>query len=166
MTFQALAIESKTSFEMSSLLLNSISYAFFSTSSSISCILRSQDYSISLKIKELERFSCGICKPQLLCQLNYTVEWLHLQWQWRTSSSPLTPLPSVILDSTYRALYELHWTGFTLVKVTAQPIRTDGVTANTQITSKWRCWQTLLMRTVFSDLLMTFDNIALPDCKD
>jgi hypothetical protein len=81
-------------------------------------------------------------------------------------SSLLTLLLSVILNSTYSAFYELHWTGFTLVKVTAQPIKSDWVTANIQITSKWRWWQTLLMSTVLSDLLMTFDNIFLPDCQD
>ena len=151
---------------MSSLLLNSDSSAFLPTYSSDSCTLRSWDYSISLKIKELGQFSCGICKPQLLYRLDYSVEWLHLQWQWWTSSSSLTPLPSVMLDSTYSALSELHWAGCTPAKVTAQPIRTDGVTANIQITSKWRCWQTLLMGDVLSDLLMTFDNIALPDCQE
>lgn len=54
MTFQTLSIESNTSFEMSSLLLNSNGNAFFSAYSLVLWTLKSWDYSISLKIKELK----------------------------------------------------------------------------------------------------------------
>lgn len=54
MTFQALTFESKTSFEKSTLLLKSSSYALFAMYSSVWWTLRSWDYNVSLKIKELK----------------------------------------------------------------------------------------------------------------
>lgn len=74
MTFQTLSIESNTSFEMSSLLLNSNGNAFFSTYSLVSWTLRSWDYSTSLKIKELKQI------------IKNKGTWTILSWHMQTTT--------------------------------------------------------------------------------